>query len=276
MQPKKSLGQNFLKDKVILRKIIQVASLNKNDLIIEVGSGKGALTTEIIKQTKNLILIEKDAELAEKLARHFKIPLLNFQSISSNQDYGFKNNLGIISGDVLKINLVKLLEENHFQNYKVVANIPYYITSPLIRLFLETLYPPKEMILMLQKEVAERISARAGKMSLLAVSVRYYAQTNLLFYVGKESFYPQPKVDSAVIRLTTKRKFSHRKESLTFFRIVRAGFSAKRKTLLNNLSNSLHLPKTEVEKKLRKINLKPTQRPQELSVNDWKKLAEIW
>jgi 16S rRNA (adenine1518-N6/adenine1519-N6)-dimethyltransferase len=134
------------------------------------------------------------------------------------------------------------------------------------------------MILMVQKEVAERICARPGQMSILAVSVRYYAQPELLFYVDRKSFFPVPEVDSAVIRIRIKKKEERRKKLENkdiFFRIVKAGFSAKRKTLVNNLSASLKLDKKEVEEKLKKIEITPNQRAQELSVGDWKRLATI-
>lgn len=134
------------------------------------------------------------------------------------------------------------------------------------------------MILMVQKEVAERIVARPGQISILAVSVQYYADAEILFYVGKENFEPVPEVDSAVIRVTCNMKHETRDKAYNqkFFRIVKAGFSAKRKTLANNLANSLHLPKTEVGEKLKTAGLKPTARAQELSVEDWKKLVNLF
>jgi 16S rRNA (adenine1518-N6/adenine1519-N6)-dimethyltransferase len=172
-----------------------------------------------------------------------------------------------------------ILEKNKFFNYKVVANIPYYITSPIIQLFLETKYPPEEMILTVQKEVAERICAGPGEMSILAVSVQYYARPELLFYVPKGSFWPVPKVDSAVIRIVTgdKQQATRDKEGVKkFFRVVKAGFAAKRKTLLNNLSNSMHLDRTVVEEKLAEVGIDPGRRAQELSVEEWKMIAEVF
>ena len=164
------------------------------------------------------------------------------------------------------------------KDYKVIANIPYYITAKIIRLFLESQNPPTAMVLMVQKEVAERITAKPGKMSLLAVSVQYYAQPEMLFAVSKNSFFPVPEVDSAIIRIThnMERKAQNKEEAKKFFRVVKAGFSAKRKTLVNNLSNAFHLEKNIVEETLKKIPLSVTVRAQELSIADWKKLSELF
>ncbi len=274
MQPKKSLGQNFLIDQEVLTKMITVTQITADDLVLEIGSGRGALTAKIIKETKNFIVIEKDKKLAEKVAHNFHLDLLDFQSLNAEQSYKLKEKRGVISGDILKINLKKLIAENNFQNYKVIANIPYYITSALLRLFLETFYPPQKMFLMVQKEVAQRICASVGQMSLLAVSVQYYTQPKLLFEVAKESFSPSPKVDSAFIQLNYKVNKITPEERAIFFKVVRAGFSAKRKTLINNLANSLHLPKNILELKMIEVGLKNNQRPQELSMNNWRDLSQ--
>lgn len=260
MKPKKSLGQNFLKDEKVLGDIIKAADLSDFDNVIEIGPGEGALTQELLRHARKIICIEKDDSLALRL------------------DSRLRGNakVEIINEDILEINLPELIEKNNFQKYKVVANIPYYITSPIIRLFLETAYPPSEMILMVQKEVAGRICARPGQMSILAVSVGYYAKAEILFEVGRESFFPAPDVDSAVIRIfDIKNSDKDREKTKNFFRVVRAGFSAKRKTLANNLANSLQLEKKEVEDILKSAGIKPSQRAQELSVSDWEKLAEL-
>jgi len=259
--PKKSLGQNFLRDKSVLDKIIQLANLSADDLVFEVGPGEGVLTEELIRRAGKVIAIEIDKNLAGNLKTKFK------------------NNpkIEIINDDILKINLPELFEsfvDSDRLNYKVIANIPYYITSPIIQLFLETKYPPSEMILMVQKEVAERICARPGEMSILAASVQYYAEAKLLFYVYKKSFWPVPEVDSAIIRITHNMEHKTPEERKGFFRVVRAGFSSKRKILTNNLANSFHLDKSEVEEKLKTAGIDPASRAQELSVEDWKKLAD--
>lgn len=250
------LGQNFLVNKEIVKKIIKSANLQTNDLVLEIGPGKGILTEELAKRAGKVITIEIDRNLIPALKN-------KFEKIK---------NIEIINEDVLKINLSKL---NLDKNYKVIANIPYYITSKIIRLFLESENPPNEMILMVQKEVAERIVAAPGEMSILAISVQYYAQSEILFNVPRENFDPAPEVDSAVIKISNIKN-QNEKLRKDFFRIVKAGFCAKRKILLNNLANSFHLEKKEVEEKLKKAGISPTVRAQELAVGEWEKLARVF
>ncbi|MFA7208657.1 MAG: 16S rRNA (adenine(1518)-N(6)/adenine(1519)-N(6))-dimethyltransferase RsmA [Parcubacteria group bacterium] len=258
-RPKKSLGQNFLRDEKVLQKIINISALNAAGFVIEIGPGEGVLTEQLAQYAEKVIAIELDGELVPALAEKFK----------NNP------NVEIIHEDILKINLPELLEKNQPSTpraYKVVANIPYYITSPIIRLFLEQTIQPEEIILMIQKEVAERIVAGPGQGSILSVSVQYYATAEIMFAVGKQAFFPVPKVDSAVIKIIPTRKFD-KDQDKAFFRIVKAGFSAKRKTLLNNLSNSLQLDKSAVEEKLQSLGIAPTARAQELSLEKWKEIA---
>ena len=264
LKPKKSLGQNFLKDEAVLDRIIKTANLSKEDVVVEIGPGQGALTEKLAQVCGKVIAIEIDERLIEVL--HTKLV--------DNE------NIEIIAGDILKINLPELISSYGLQDasYKVVANLPYYITSPIIRLLLETKYPPTEMVVMVQKEVAERIVAKKGATSILAVSVQYYAKAEFLFTVFKESFEPMPKVDSAIIRVTrnVERETFSKEETKKFFRIVKSGFSAKRKTLINNLSNGLQLEKKLVEEKLVSLGFSPNTRAQELGVEDWRKLAELF
>lgn len=267
IKAKKSLGQNFLKDDTVLQRIVESAKLSEHDIVLEIGPGTGALTEKLAEFCKKVIAVELDDRLIEML--HNKLHN--------------KENIEIIHDDILKINLPELIFNNlkklkaNEVKYKVVANIPYYITAPIIKLFLETKFPPSEMILMVQKEVAERICAKSGKMSILAVSVQYYAQSEYLFTVPKNVFEPMPKVDSAVIKIiiNKKQETRYKQEVRNFFKIVRAGFSAKRKTLANNLSNGLQLDKKEVEKKLISLGFSKNVRAQELGVEDWKKMNNI-
>jgi len=260
MKPKKSLGQNFLRDKKVLEKIIASAELSSDDLVIEIGPGEGVLTEKLAEKVSKVLAVEIDQNL---------IPVLQ-------KKFDKNKNVEIIHEDILKINLSEIFKKLKTTNYKLIANIPYYITSKIIRLFLELENPPIEMILMTQKEVAERIVEKPGKMSLLSVSVQYYAQPKILFAVSRNSFFPVPEVDSAVIKIgDIQKKKESQEEIKKFFRIVKAGFSAKRKTLINNLSNSLHLEKNIVEEKLKLAGLKSTVRAQELSIENWKKLAAI-
>jgi 16S rRNA (adenine1518-N6/adenine1519-N6)-dimethyltransferase len=255
------LGQNFLKNESVVKKIIKAANLKADDLVVEIGPGKGILTEELLKYAGKLLAIEIDNNLAEMLQNKFRN----------------NTNIEIIEEDILKVDFNKLLG-SRASKYKVIANLPYYITSPIIRLLLETENHPSEMILMVQKEVAKRIVASPGKMSILAVSVQYYAKAEILFEVGKENFDPVPEVDSAVICITynMKQRTRNKEYNRKFFQVVRAGFCAKRKTLANNLANSFHLDKKEVEEKLKKVGLTSKTRAQELSVEDWKKLAPIF
>jgi 16S rRNA (adenine1518-N6/adenine1519-N6)-dimethyltransferase len=270
------LGQNFLVNKEITKKIVKSADLKANDIVLEIGPGKGILTEELAKHAGKVIAVELDKVLYNLLYNKF-----------SN-----KKNVEIIKGDILKLDIVKLIS-NQVKNtrygipntylagrqakYKLVANLPYYITSPIIRMFLESETSPTEMILMVQKEVAERIVADPGKMSILSVSVQYYAQPGILFNVGKENFDPVPEVDSAVISITRNSQLEtqDRDFNKNFFRIVRAGFCAKRKTLVNNLVNSFHLEKEKVEEKIKSVPLSKTVRAQELSIDEWKKLVKL-
>lgn len=252
------LGQNFLKDNSVIGKIIAAANLRPDDFVIEIGPGKGILTEKLAEKAGKVSAIEIDRNLVEFLRNKFKD----------------KKNIEIINADILKINLPELLG-NQMSQYKIVANIPYYITSPIIRLFLEQKLQPEKMILMIQKEVAERIVAKPGEMSILAVAVQHYADSKILFDVPKTAFEPAPKVDSAVIEITPQKIFDKEKDA-RFFRIVRAGFSGKRKTLLNNFSASFHLDKKEAEEKLKTAGINPTVRAQELSLEDWKNLTKIF
>ncbi len=187
-RPSKGLGQHFLIDKKVLHKIIQAADLKPGDVILEVGPGIGILTLELAKKVKKVVAVEKDFKMIAVLKEVLR-------------DY---KNVEIVRDDILKVNLNDFILKP--KTYKIVANIPYYLTSHLIRKFLEIDNPPKEMILMIQKEVAQRIVARPPKMSLLAVSVQFYAKPEIITFVSKKSFWPQPKVDSAIIKITINKK----------------------------------------------------------------------
>lgn len=280
--PSKRLGQNFLIDEGVLKKIIESANLSKNDTILEIGPGVGNLTLELAKKVKKVIAIEKDERMIKILKE-------------SLECWDVKN-VEIIKGDILKLDP----KPYTIKQYKVVANIPYYLTSPLIRKFLETKKQPSEMILMVQKEVAQRICpcppklkerrrGKTPKMSLLAVSVQFYVQPKIISYVSKKSFWPQPKVDSAIIKIVSRqfrvpvsRQFRER-----FFRIVKAGFSQPRKQIVNNLSRLNFSPKNlsgqaknpkvnreKVKKWLLKNNIQPSQRAESLGLDDWINLTK--
>lgn len=256
---KKSLGQNFLVDKEVLKNIIDAAELSEEDNVLEIGPGKGVLTNELVRRTGKVIAIEKDEKL----------------SVLMDSRLHGNDKARVMEGDILDINLPKLIEENNFYNYKIVANIPYYITGKLLQLFLETKYPPRSMTLLVQKEVAERICAGAGGMSIIAVSVQYYGQPSIKGLVSRECFEPVPKVDSAIIKinLLDKKVLNEKKQkSEEFFRLVKIGFSSPRKTLVNNLSNGLGLDKEIIGSIIERNNFKESTRAQELRVEDWEKI----
>jgi len=252
--PTKSKGQNFLFDENIVEKIITSANLDKQDTVLEIGPGLGVLTEHLVEKSGQVIAVELDRKLLGFL----------------HQKYSQVNNLEIVEGDILKLNIASL---NLQTPYKIVANLPYNITSNFIRNFLETASPPSEMIIMIQKEVAQRIVAKPGAMSLLSLSVQFYAEPKILFAVGRGSFWPSPKVDSAVISLKLKSQpvFG---DSKLFFKIAKIGFSAKRKQLHNNLANGLHLKSDQVKAMIKKIGLNEKIRAQDLAIEDWIRLLQ--
>jgi len=263
--PLKRLGQNFLINKLILLKVIRTANLRPREVILEIGPGIGNFTQELAKRVKKVITVEKDPKMVEILKETTK----NLKNIK------------IIQADILKIPAKHLPATN----YKIVANLPYYIVSPVIRKFLDynppttssrlrrapTKNPPKEMILIVQKEIAKRIVVRPPDMNLLAVSVQFYSEPKIISFVSKKSFWPQPKVDSAIIKIIPRqfRVPISRQFREQFFRIVRAGFSQPRKQLLNNLSKMLKLDKGKVKFWLLKNEVQPNQRAETLTLEDW-------
>jgi len=270
VEPFKGLGQNFLINQGILKKIVEAADITPEDIILEIGPGIGTLTQELARKAKKVIAVEKD----KKMVQILKETLVDFKNVK------------VIEGDTLKLN-----PENYklkTKNYKLIANLPYNITSPVIRKFLEARNPPKEMILMVQKEVAQRICARPPNMNLLAVSVQFYSEPKILFYVSKNNFWPRPKVDGAIIRLKIESgKWKIDKD--LFFKIVKAGFSQPRKQILNNLSKVLKLDKPsnilnnknlagkeKTREWLLKSGVDPSQRAETLAIKDWIKLTKDW
>ena len=292
-QPSKRLGQNFLIDKNVLDKIIKTADLKPNDTVLEVGPGIGTLTQELAKSAGKVIAVEKDKKMCEILNSEILNKTLNNSCAKNGTIVPFLaqlNNIEIIHGDILKLNPKRYTLN---PNYKVVANIPYYLTSPIIRKFLESDNPPTEIILMVQKEVGQRICAKppspphqsfkktsgvGARMSLLAVSVQFYAEAKIISYVSKNCFWPSPKVDSAIIKIIpgglTSRKAGGQTSPDLFFRIVKAGFSQPRKQLGNNLSKVLKIDRKKIDDWLAKNNIKPTQRAETLSIDDWISLSQ--
>jgi 16S rRNA (adenine1518-N6/adenine1519-N6)-dimethyltransferase len=277
--PKKSLGQNFLEDDEAIRKIIKAGNLHLSDNILEIGPGTGNLTKQLMKSSNRIIAIEKDEDLALDLAKEIGFSFLDLQKKTiARKDHRLKDSNGIISADILKINFPKIIEDNDFYGYKVIANIPYYITGKIIRLLTETKHKPSLAILLIQKEVAEKICAGQGQMSLLSVAVNFYGEPEIIGIVRRDKFYPAPKVDSAILKIRMKKDSQlvcqSQKDIKEFFRLARIGFASPRKTLLNNLSDGLGKNKGEIKKILGKIGIKENSRAQELDLISWKKILD--
>lgn len=254
LQNKKSLGQNWLKDPVALAAIAELASFSPDDTVLEIGPGLGTLTSRLLARAGKVVAVEFDAELARKLPKQFP-----------------GKNLEVIEADILSFDLSTLPK-----GYKVVANIPYYITSRIIRKLMEAPNPPSISVLLVQKEVAERLAAEAGEMSVLAVSAQVFAEVSLGPIVPAELFTPPPQVDSQVVILKTRdAPLVLASEEKAFFQVVKAGFSAKRKKLRSSLSGGLRLSKSEVEQLLEQVGVDPDARAEDLSIKDWKRLMEV-
>ena len=261
VKAKKSLGQNFLKDEEVVERIFEVADIQPPDWVFEIGPGTGVLTLRLSDRVEKVLAIELDHQLVTRLQQQF----IDSRSVS------------ILEGNILEMDMQELLETSGFAEhpYKIVANIPYYITAPIIKMLLSLKYQPVSLTLMVQDEVAERLAARPGSMSLLSLMAQYYATVEKKFFVLKEAFDPVPKVDSAVIRIIPRRAYDP-EEDRKVFRLARAGFAARRKTLVNNLFSSLSIAKVAVEEKLKRLGLRTDIRAQALSVEDWKRLAKIF
>lgn len=253
----KGLGQNFLQDPLALESIVAAAEIRPTDSVLEIGPGLGSLTRYLAVAAKEVIAVELDANLISPLKT----------VLSPHQ------NVQIIHGDILKLSPKDVIPEN---NYLVVANIPYYITSAVIRHLLESGSKPRRIVLTIQKEVAQRICARPGDMSLLALSVQVYGAPRIAAHIPAAAFFPAPKVDSAVLVVDIYAT-PLLKEGLldTFFKLVKAGFSQKRKTLRNSLSSGLHISPINAAELLTRANIDPQRRAETLSIDEWERLSEI-
>ncbi|MBI2607435.1 MAG: 16S rRNA (adenine(1518)-N(6)/adenine(1519)-N(6))-dimethyltransferase [Candidatus Doudnabacteria bacterium] len=326
LKPKHYLGQNFLVDEAVLDEIVAAAELKKTDTVLEVGPGLGILTQELLKRADKVIAVEKDRRLFEILR---KISNIEYRStkqaqISNDQnpkqkfrtfehldldivsDLGFRaSDLQLVNGDILRFHLDK-----HLQGpYKVVANIPYYLTSHLIQYFLTQSNKPKLLVLMVQKEVGERVVAEPGELSVLGISVQFFADAEIVqrrsdfppriggikggrgkaqtvpppappilggeklqpapLIIPKTSFWPQPEVDSVILRIVPKEKFPEVKNQKLFFRILKTAFRGKRKQIKNSLSAYLPAGKAGSLELIVKAGIDPKLRPQDLTINQW-------
>lgn len=263
---KKSLGQNFLTDPHVLKKIVDAAELTEESGVIEIGPGIGALTENLAKHAKKVVAVEIDQRLLPVLEEQF-------------QD---KSHVTILHGDALQVDFYQIIKD-HFADCKqvhVVANLPYYVTSPILIRLLEEKYPLTNIVVMIQKEVAERIIAKPGSKDYgsLSVLMQYFTEVKWITKVPSHVFIPRPKVDSAVIRLDLRQEPAVIvKDENVFFQIVRASFAQRRKTLANTLSSQLfsHLPKESVIELLTNASINPNRRGETLSLEEFRKLADL-
>ena len=252
MMPKKELGQHWLKDRDILAAIADDAELMPEDTVLEIGPGLGTLTSELLRRAGRVVAVEFDPDLARKLPGQFP-----------------GKNLQVVHEDILQFNLGSLPA-----GYKVVANVPYYITSKIIEKLMTAKNKPSLVVILVQKEVAERVAAGPGDMSILAISAQVFAKARLGVEVPREYFTPPPKVDSQVVILETlAAPLVAPEDEKAFFRVVKAGFSAKRKKLRSSISAGLAISKPAAEELLRHANINPDDRAEDLSIEDWLRLA---
>lgn len=260
IRPRKGLGQNFLVSAGVLQRILDAADITPQDLVLEIGAGLGVLTRALAGRARRIVAVEVDPSLVASLQGQLRECA----------------NVQIVAGDILTLDLSELMQVEGTQGvlsngqYKVVANIPYYITSAVIRHLLEAKARPSLIVLMVQEEVAKRITAPPGEMSLLSVSVQFYGTPRLVHHVPAGAFYPVPKVDSAILRIEplTEARLPQ-SEIEGFFEIVRAGFGQKRKQLRNSLAQGLHLPTQTIDQGMNMAGVDPERRAQTLSVDEW-------
>ncbi len=257
-RPRKSLGQHFLVDNRIVARIVAAAQLADNDLVVEIGPGRGALTRRLLSHSAHVVAIEMDADLAQSLPARLDEPA----------------NLTVLNADARTVDLGEVTGNS---SYKVVANLPYYAANPIIRRLLEGDHRPTKMVVMVQREVAESMTAAPGKMSLLSVAVQFYATASIVCNVPPSAFRPAPKVTSSVVRLDLMpRSALDETEAQGFFNLVRGGFSAPRKQLHNSMGQGLALASSETHRILEAAGLDGSRRAGTLSLQEWLDVYRVW
>jgi len=261
-RPHRAKGQNFLIDKNIIAKIIERAALTPQDSILEIGPGLGALTAALSGAAKKILAVEQDKKLFQILSSELNLPNIEF-----------------INSDILKISNQKITELLGSKQYKIVSNLPFQITSNIFEKFLVNEPKPKRLIIMIQREVAERVIATPPYMNLLALLTQFYARAEILFRVGKNSFWPIPKVDSAVIEIVPKSPDAldqaiGRADINNFWYLIKMGYRSKRKYLFNNLVRYANIPKSDLAEVFIELGLSPKIRAQNLDLQSWLNLAK--
>jgi 16S rRNA (adenine1518-N6/adenine1519-N6)-dimethyltransferase len=261
MRPNKAFGQNFLVDRAVLMRIVQAAEIVPDDTILEVGAGTGVLTRELAKRARRVLAVELERNMLELL----------------EETTGDFPNVELVARNLLYLDPAQVFGQ---EQYKLVANLPYYITAPTFRHFLESANPPRLIVVMVQYEVAQRIVAEPGDLSLLGISVQFYGRPKIIAHVPARAFYPAPKVDSAILRVdvndaeSAPHKALTQAERDTFFRVVQAGFSEKRKQLHNALAHGLHYKDERVREMLKVVGIDASRRAETLSIEEWLHIAQ--
>lgn len=250
LSPRKRLGQHFLVGSGVVNMIVRAADIKPDETIVEVGPGLGILTRELVEKAGRVVAVEMDKEMAEILEREVN-----------------SANLDVVSADARQVGVKEITNATP---YKLVANLPYYAASPILRHFLESEWPPVLAVVMVQREVAKQMVAQPGDMSLVSVGVQVYGKPTIVGYVPSSAFYPKPKVTSAVVRIQVDAKPSlNIANREAFFKMVRAGFSAPRKQLRNSLAQGLEAPPEEALRHLNAAGIDPQARAETLSLEQW-------
>lgn len=258
VNPKKRFGQNFLASHSALQKVLSAADVRQSDIILEIGPGLGALTFELAKRARRVVAVEKDrmmVQILQNLAKQHKL-----------------TNIEIIQKDARDITIEDLTRwemGEKTKSYKIVANLPYYIATPIIRKFLEIECPPALLVCTIQKEVARRIMAKPPRMNVLALSVQFYANPEIITTIPSMAFWPKPEVDGAVIKITPLKERPDEEFSKQFFSVIKAGFRQPRKKLISNLEHALPAPKEKLRATLRPENIPDSARAQDIELSKW-------
>jgi 16S rRNA (adenine1518-N6/adenine1519-N6)-dimethyltransferase len=256
MRPNKSFGQNFLIDRSVLLKIVNAADIDPSDEILEVGAGTGVLTRELAKRAKRVVAVELERDMLQLLAKTI-------------HDY---QNVELVARNLLFLEPIEVFGQTP---YKLVANLPYSITGPTLRHFLENAHAPRLIVVMVQFEVAQRIVASPGALTVLGVSVQFYGHPHIIARVPAQAFYPAPKVDSAILRIDVHPPLLSQSDRGGFFRVVQAGFSEKRKQLHNSLTHGLHRKNEAVRAWLAEAEIDCSRRAETLSIEEWLRLWQV-
>lgn len=256
LRPRKALGQNFLQDLRVADRIVGALDLSSSDDVLEIGPGTGVLTERLTPACRSVVGVELDQNLYAALRTRF----------------ADSSAVRLIHGDALTIDPCAIFQEP----YKLIGNIPYYVTGPIVRHYLETTCRPTRLVMMVQREVAERMTAVPGDLSLLGVSVQFYARPEIVLRVPAGAFFPRPRVDSAVVRLTPFATPPALDEVGPFFDVARAGFGTKRKQLVNALGHGLRLDRNTALRLLSTADIDPSRRAETLTIDEWKRLASLF